>query len=93
MNRNYVYVVPTAHNTYNVINYSGKSEVNSFLHLFDIWGRRGRQKMCSDGNHSAFWFECSDSFFILLHTQEMKRAFERLGVVLTFDDADILPIY
>ena len=92
MDRNYVYVFPTPHNTFNVVNYSGKSEVNSFLHLFDIWGSRGHQKMCSDGNHSAFWFECSDSFFVLLHTQEMERAFERLEVILTFDDNQIMDI-
>ena len=92
MNRNYVYVFSTPNKTFNVVNYSGKSEVNSFLHLFDIWGSRGHQKICSDGNHSAFWFECSDSFFILLHTQEMKRAFERLGVVLTYDDNQIMDI-
>lgn len=92
MNRNYVYVFPTPHNTFNVINYSGKSEVNSFLHLFDIWGSRGHQKMCSDGNHCAFWFECSNSFFALLHTQEMERAFERLGVVLTYDHNQIMDI-
>lgn len=92
MNRNYVYVFPTPHKTCNVVNYSGKSEVNSFLHLFDVWGSRGHQKMCSDGNHCAFWFECSNSFYMLLHTKEMENAFNRLGVILTFDDSVIMQI-
>ena len=92
MNRNYVYVFSTPHKTFHVVNYSGKSEVNSFLHLFDIWGSRGHQKMCSDGNHCAFWFECSDSFYVLLHMEEMKNAFNRLGVILTFDSSVIMQI-
>lgn len=92
MNRNYVYVFPTPHNTCNVVNYSGKSEVNSFLHLFDVWGSRGHQKICRDGNHCAFWFECSDSFYMLLHTKEMENAFNRLGVILTFDSSIIMQI-
>ena len=92
MNRNYVYVFRTPNNTCNVINYSGKSDVNSFLYLFDIWGSRGCQKICSDGTHCAFWFECSNSFYELLHTKEMENAFNRLGVILTFDNSVIMQI-
>lgn len=92
LDRNFVYAFPSPYVSTYVVNYSGSSEVNSFLHLFDIWGSRGHQKMCSDGNHSAFWFECSNSFFALLHTQEMERAFERLGVVLTYDGNQIMDI-
>ena len=92
MNRNYVYVFPTPYQTFNVVNYSGKSEVNSFLHLFDIWGSRGHQKMCSDGNHSAFWFECNENFYKMLQTEEFTRAFKSMGVVLTFDAKDIVHI-
>lgn len=92
MDRNYVYAFHTAHNTTAVVNYSGKSEVNSFLHHFDIWGNYGHQTICSDNNHSAFWFECSKNFYEMLHTEEFTRAFKSMGVVLTFDGTDIIHI-
>lgn len=92
MDRNIVYAFPTPYGTVNVVNYSGSSEVNSFLNKFDIWGSRGHQKLCSDENHSAFWFECSKNFFAMLHTKEFENAFKRMGVKLTFDGNDVMNI-
>ena len=92
MNRNYVYAFPSVHNTTNVVNYSGDPYVNSFLSYFDIWGSNGYQKLCSDNNHSAFWFECSKDFFDMLHKEEFSRAFQRMNTQLTFDETDIVDI-
>lgn len=92
LDRNFVYAFPSPYVSTYVVNYSGSSEVNSFLHHFDVWGSRGHQKMCSDGQHSAFWFECSKNFYEMLHTEEFTRAFKSMGVVLTFDDKDIIHI-
>ena len=84
-NRNKVFVVMGAHNTCLVYNYSGKSEVNSFLHHFEIWDGRGHQILCSYGNHSKFEFECSKEFYEFCKTDDFKRAFRSMGVEVTFD--------
>lgn len=90
--RNFVYAFLSPHASTYVVNYSGSPEANAFLHHFDVWGSRGQQKMCSDSQHSAFWFECSKDFYVMLHTEEFTRAFRSMGVVLTFNDKDIIHI-
>lgn len=86
MNRNYVYAFKSPYRSCNVINYAAtKNEVNSFLHNFDIWNCRGIFKPSEDKNHQEVWFECNLEFFDMLHTETMKRAFERMGVKLVFD--------
>ena len=79
-NRNYVYIFKSVHGTTSVINYSGESSVNTFLHYFDIWGSWGHQVLCSDENHSKFEFECSADFFEMCHILSFKLAFLRMGV-------------
>ena len=84
--RNYIYAFPTPYGTCNVINYSGKSDVNSFLYLFDVWGSRGHQMLCKDENHSKFLFECSEGFYNLLKTDMFQQVFKRMGVKIAFDE-------
>lgn len=84
-NRNFVFVTPSVHGTTTVVNYSGKSDVNTFLHRFDIWDSWGHQVMCSDENHSKFEFECSKEFYAFCITRDFKRAFRSMGVELVFE--------
>ncbi len=83
-NRNFVYVTPSVHGTTTVINYSGISGVNTFLHNFDIWDSWGHQVLCSDNNHSKFEFECSKEFYTFCSTMDFKRAFASMGVKVVF---------
>ena len=94
LNRNFVYVSSSANNNSCwVVNYSGKSEVNTFLSYFDIWKGNGHQVLCKDGNHSKFQFECSKKFAEFLKTDEFIRAFQRMGVTVTNNYyKDIQPI-
>lgn len=87
MNRNYVYAFKSVNNTCFVINYSGDSHVNTFLWRFDVWNSGGQAKLHNDDPHSFIerWYECNLEFFDMLHTETMKRAFERMGVKLVFD--------
>lgn len=84
-NRNFVFVTPSVYGTTTVVNYSGKSEVNTFLHRFDIWDSWGHQVLCSDNNHSKFEFECSKAFHSLCYTVEFERAFASMGVAVVFN--------
>lgn len=91
MNRNYVYAFPSANGTCNVISYSGNRCVIDFLTCFDIWGSKGQMKVHKGYNPYPrgfdtydFWFECSNEFFEMLHTDTMKRAFKHMGVELVF---------
>lgn len=83
--RDCIYAFLTPYNTCYVVNYSGKSEVNTFLHWFDVWGSWGHHTLCEDGEHSKFAFECSKEFFDLLKSDDYKRVFMRMGVDIFFD--------
>lgn len=87
MNRNYVYVFPSAYGTCNVVNYSGNCHVNTFLSYFDIWGNNGQMKFHNGDPHTwgDFWFECGAEFYDLSKTDTMQRAFDRMGVKLVFE--------
>lgn len=86
MNRNYVYASPSVHGTCNVVNYRADfMDVNTFISNFDIWESYGRFKPSNDNNHREVWFECSNEFFEMLHTDTMKRAFNHMGVELVFE--------
>ena len=87
--RNLVFFYPSVHGTTNVINYHGSSDVNSFLHWFDIWGSYGHCVLCGDENHQKFEFECSSQFFNMLQSEDMNRAFRNMGVILTDNYEDI----
>ena len=87
--RNFVLAVHNSCST-RIYNFSGSSEVNSFLTLFDNENRNGRCYLASDGNNIVFLFECSLDFYDILHTEDVKRAFDRMGVVLTFDAEDVV---
>ena len=85
-NRNFVYVFKSVHNTTIAINYSGRSDVNTFLSYFDVWGGRGHQQLCSDENHSKFVFECSKEFYDFCHTEDFQRVFRvKMNVELVDD--------
>lgn len=73
--RQWIYIHESVHGTVWVYNYSGKSEVNTFLHYFDVWGSWGEQFICSDQIHSKFRFECSKEFAAFCLTTDFKRAF------------------
>jgi len=83
-NRNFVFVDHSVHGTTTVVNYSGKSDVNTFLHHFDIWDSWGHQVLCSDNNHSKFEFECSKEFYTFCSTLDFIRAFMSMGVKVVF---------
>lgn len=91
-NRNVVYIYQSVHGTTNVVNYSGKSDVNTFLWHFDIWGSNGKHTLCSDGNHVKVLFECNKSFYTLAQTEDFQRAFKHMGVTVTTDGQDVLSI-
>lgn len=90
--RNIVYIFKGPHNTTTAINYSGHSDVNSFLWHFDIWGSNGHMFICADGQHPKFFFECSDEFFDLATTETFQRAFHHMGVVVTTNYEDVRSI-
>ena len=91
-NRKKVFIFMGAHNTCHVYNYSGRSDVNTFLHYFDIWRSWGYQTLCSDENHSKFEFECSKEFYEFCKTDDFKRAFRSMGVEVTFDYDEVRDI-
>ena len=91
-NRNIVFVQKSVYRTTNVVNYSGKSDVNTFLHRFDIWDGWGRQILCKDEQHSKFEFEYSEEFYGFCKTLDFKRAFISMGVEVVFDYADVKEI-
>lgn len=87
MDRNYVYAFKSPYRSCNVVNYSGNCHVNDFLRCFNVWGSNYQMKYHNDDPHTygEFWFECSIEFFDMLHTETMRRAFERMGVKLVFE--------
>lgn len=89
INRDFVYVYTSVHGTTIAVNYSGRSDVNTFLWRFDVWNASGHQVLCSDENHSKFEFECSDKFWDFCHTDDFRFAFMRMGVDLTFSYEDV----
>ena len=92
-NRKVVFICRTGHNTTAVWNFDGPNvELNSFLHCFDIWGSRGHNMECSDGNHVKVFFECSREFFDMAMTDDFVQAFRRLGVEVTYAYEDIMGI-
>ena len=90
--RNYVFAFPSANGTTIVVNYSGSSEVNTFLWHFDIWKCNGRHELCSDQNHSKVTFECTRNFLTFCKTAEFKEAFKHMKVKITTDYKDIIDI-
>ena len=90
--RNYVFVRNSVHGTTIVVNYSGRSDVNTFLHRFDVWGSWGHQRMCNDEQHSKFVFECSKEFLEFCKTIDFRRAFLSMGVEVVFDDEAVMDI-
>ena len=85
-NRKYVYAFINPHGTVSVVNYDATNNtLNTFLHMFDIWGSGGEQKISIDKNHMERWFECGKDFWDMLINPIFNTAFKRMGVTLTFD--------
>lgn len=91
-NRNKVFVTRSVHKTTDVINYSGRSDVNSFLGHFDVWGGNGHMKICRDEQHCKFLFECGEKFIDFCKTEDFKHAFRSMGVEIVFDYEDVADI-
>lgn len=85
-NRNFVYAFKNITGSGYVVNYDAtNTEVNDFLHKFDIYGKRGEYKISVDGNHQEVWFEVSNSVWHMLHSHVFRTAFKRMGTELVFD--------
>lgn len=82
--RKCIYVFPTPHNTYNVVNYDvTNKDLNQFLSLFDIFNNKGYLKVNDDDKVTQeIWFETSKSFGEALECDEsdIYIAVKRLGV-------------
>lgn len=93
MNRKFIFVCHSVHNTTSVINYdAGNSALNTFLWHFDIWNSNGHFALCSDGEHQKVSFECSKEFYDLVKTEDFQMVFRRMGVIVTFDYSDVAVI-
>ena len=63
--REYLYLFPTHHGTYNAVNYNAmNAELNSFLKLFVVNAAGGYHRLSKDNmNLQEVWFEVSTEFF------------------------------
>lgn len=86
--RKYLYIFPQPNNNYWAVNYDAANcELNSFLSLFCLWGKKGGQhRISEDGNHQEVWFEVDAEFARLAaNTFALPEAIKRLGVEIVFD--------
>lgn len=78
MERAYVYIFPSPHNSYYAVNYDAtNAKANMLLSLFDIWYSKGEHKLSKDGNHQEVWFELMPAVATFAC---FKNALKRCGV-------------
>ena len=89
MKLEYVYAFKNANGGISVVNYDAKnSEINSFLHKFDVWRSDGEYKVSMDGNHQEVWFELPSGMWSMLHSPYFHLAFRRMNVRMVFEYPD-----
>lgn len=79
--RKRILIFKSVHNTTNVVNYmADNNNLNTFLSVFDIFGRGGNHKISDDRNHSEVWFEADEEFYDIIKTETMQNALKKFGV-------------
>lgn len=84
--RQFVFVTKPYCGSFRIYNYSTSSTVNSVLCLFDIWGKNASCSFLYKEKFGVEGYEISKEAYEFFHSDMMRRAFNRLDVLLVFED-------